>query len=122
MSLDPPLIAIFPSLTSTSWRAIAPQRSFGVNVLAVEQRDLSGHFGRSQPDKFAGIDWHASEGGSPFLGGAVMSLDCEIEDEYPGGDHVVVLGRVRNIRLDETKKPLVFHAGAYASVGAEPQQ
>lgn len=57
LSLEPPLIMLCPSRTSTTWPKIREAGRFCVNVLAEHHRDVSDQFARSGTDKFAGVAW-----------------------------------------------------------------
>ena len=113
LSLDPPLIAFAPSRTSTTWPRLREVGRFCVNVLAEDQSDLSQAFARSGTDKYAGVAWAPSPHGSPMLDGVVAWIDSEVEAEYEGGDHTIVVGRVLDLGADPLRSPLVFHRGAY---------
>ncbi len=57
LSLDPPLVALAPGKSSTSWPRIAAAGSFCVNILADDQEALSRDFAVSGGDKFTGVGW-----------------------------------------------------------------
>ncbi len=107
LSLDPPLIALAPARTSTSWPRIREAGTFAVNVLAGEQADVCRAFARSGSDKFAGIDWVAGRTGSPLLPGALAWVECEVELIHDAGDHELVIGRVAALGRRDGE-PLVF--------------
>ncbi|MFF0501584.1 flavin reductase family protein [Nocardia aobensis] len=116
LSLDPPLVVVLPSRRSVSWPQIADSGSFCVNVLSEGQRDLSARFGQSGSDKFAEIGWSPSPSGLPVLANSCAWIDCSIESTYPGGDHLIVVGRVQNLGASpESVNPLIFHRGGYAA-------
>ncbi|MGK8509659.1 flavin reductase family protein [Nocardia asiatica] len=116
LSLDPPLVVVLPSRKSVSWPQIAESGSFCVNVLSEGQRDVSARFGQSGSDKFAEIDWHPSPLGLPVLAGSCTWMDCSIERTYPGGDHLIIVGRVQHLGASsESVSPLIFHRGRYAT-------
>lgn len=114
LSLDPPLVVMLPSRTSSSWPAIADTGRFCVNVLAEHQEHLSGSFARSGTNKYSGVDWRPSPAGSPVLDGACAWIDCCIEQIHPGGDHLIVVGAVTDLDADGVHAPLLFHRGGYA--------
>ncbi len=118
LSLDPPLVAIAPARTSTTWPRLRDVGRFCVNVLAEDQSDLSAAFARSGVDKFAGVPWRPSPHGSPVLDGVVAWIDCTLWAEYDGGDHTIVAARVLDLGADPDRRPLLFHRGAYGR--AEP--
>lgn len=113
LSLDPPLVSFSPARTSSTWPRIRDADSFCVNVLAEGHAELSGQFARSGTDKYAGVDWVGAPSGAPVLDGVAAWIDCTLEHEYPGGDHTIVVGRVRDLGADEGCSPLLFHRGGY---------
>ncbi len=114
LSLDPPLVLVLPGRNSTSWPGIEATGRFCVNVLAEDQGELSTTFARSGSDKFAGVEWVASDLGSPILAGATAWIDCTLHAVHDGGDHLIVVGAVHDLGAAEESAPLVFHRGAYA--------
>ncbi|WP_236654190.1 flavin reductase family protein [Streptacidiphilus anmyonensis] len=126
LSLDPPLICFNVARTSSSWPRIARAGAFCVNVLADDQGPLCRSFAVSAStgaDKFAGVAWEpAPATGSPRLEGALAWVDCTIHAVHTGGDHLIVLGRVRELaapRGGETG-PLVFYRSGFRQL-QEPQ-
>ena len=58
LSLEPPLIAIAPGKSSTTWPRIAPGGTFCVNMLSEDQEILCRDFaisGFEKADKFSGV-------------------------------------------------------------------
>ncbi|SNS80429.1 NADH-FMN oxidoreductase RutF, flavin reductase (DIM6/NTAB) family [Geodermatophilus saharensis] len=113
LSLDPPLVALAPARTSTTWPRLRDIGRFCVNVLAEDQSGLSAAFARSGVDKFAGVAWRPSPHGSPVLDGVVAWIDCTLWAEYDGGDHTIVAARVLDLGADPDRRPLLFHRGGY---------
>lgn len=113
LSLDPPLVSFCPSRTSTTWPRIRETGRFCVNVLADGHADVSGAFARRGTDKFAGVDWAPTRSGTPAIAGVGAWVDCTLWDEYDGGDHTIVVGRVEQVHADPETRPLVFYRGAY---------
>jgi len=47
----------------------------------------------------------------------LATLECTVEHEFPGGDHQIVVGRVRAAETDGTESsPLLFWRGRYAQL------
>ena len=113
LSLDPPLVALAPARTSTTWPRLRDIGRFCVNVLAEDQSALSVAFARSGTDKFAGVRWRPSRHGSPVLDDVVAWIDCALWAEYDGGDHTIVAARVLDLGADPGRRPLLFHRGGY---------
>lgn len=114
LSLDPPLVLVCPARASLSWPRIEGTGRMCVNVLADDQEDLARAFAQSGQDKFAGLGWRPSPAtGSPVLEGALAVIDCAIEQVHPGGDHLVVVGRVLALEAESERRPLLFHRSRY---------
>ncbi|HVT71308.1 MAG TPA: flavin reductase family protein [Trebonia sp.] len=122
VSVDPPLIAVLPAKTSTSWPSIEAAGSFCVNILSARQEALSRAFAVSGADKFAGVSWRAGPSGAPVLAGALAWIDCDLEQVVEAGDHFIDLGRVTALDVgdpdgeDPVRAPLVFFQGGYGTV------
>ena len=115
LSLDPPLVLLSTARSSTTWPRIAATGRFAVNVLAADQQEVSGRFAASGTDKFAGQAWRPGALGNPLLDGALAHVECDIDAVHDGGDHVIVIGRVRALEapgLDEAS-PLVYYRSGY---------
>ncbi len=116
LSLDPPLVALCPGKSSTSWPRLRDSGSFCINVLSAEQLDVCERFARSGGDKFAELEWQPGVTGSPVLSGVLAYIDCDLEIEHDAGDHTIAVGRVRDLAaLAPDGAPLLFHRGGYGS-------
>lgn len=113
LSLDPPLVVFAPGRTSTTWPRLRDLGRFCINVLAEGQDDVSQNFARSGADKFEGVRWTTSAGGSPVLDGVVAWIDAALWAEYDGGDHTLVAAQVLDLGADAERRPLLFHRGTY---------
>ena len=78
VSLEPPLVAFFAGKGSSSWPRIEATGSFCVNILAEAQEEVCRRFASKEPDKFAGLGWHAAGSGSPLLEGVLAWIDCDV--------------------------------------------
>ena len=117
VSLDPPRVGFFPGVRSQSWAAIRDSGRFCVKVLGSHQEEVGWRFAKEGDDKFAGVDWLPSEGGSPVLPGSIAWIDCEIDSETVMGDHTCVVGRVATLdHAEEVQDAMVFFRGKVSSV------
>jgi 3-hydroxy-9,10-secoandrosta-1,3,5(10)-triene-9,17-dione monooxygenase reductase component len=114
LSLDPPLVLFCPGNQSSSWPKIRAAGSFCVNILGADQEHVCRVFAGKDPDKFASIEWgRTKHTGSPVIEGVLAWIDCDIEEVLPGGDHDIVVGRVRDLDAHDHEGPLVFYRGGY---------
>ncbi|GAA1768547.1 hypothetical protein GCM10009712_15770 [Pseudarthrobacter sulfonivorans] len=86
---------------------------FTVNILPAGHQHLAAQFARWGTDKFAGVDYSASPLGNPVLDQALAWVDCELHEEYDGGDHTIVVGAVHALGAREGAEPLLFFKGGY---------
>ncbi|MCF7548711.1 flavin reductase family protein [Pseudonocardia sp. WMMC193] len=120
LSLDPPLISFSPARTSSTWPKIREIGRFCVNVLASDHSQYSNGFARSGTDKFAGVSWTPAPSGAPILDGVSAWIDCTLWNEYDGGDHTIVVGRVADLGADAERLPLLFYRGSYGITAPLP--
>lgn len=120
VSLDPPLVSFCAALTSTTWPRIRGARRLGVNVLAADQREVCERFATKGGDKAAGLDWFTSPGGAPVVAGSLAWLECSAEHEYPAGDHLIVVARVREAGGPFEGSPLLFFRSQYGRWAPAP--
>ena len=105
VSLDPLLVLVSVDREAGMADVVQQGRVFALSFLAADQQPLSDHFASDDRglglEEFAGIATHAGVTGAPLLDGASAWLDCEVHDVLPGGDHVLVLGRVVHTSVAE---------------------
>lgn len=120
VSIEPPLVSFSVMRTSTSYPRIALSGRFSVNVLAHDQGILANQFAKSGSDKWADVGWVPSRLGNPIIADTLMWVDCELWAEYEAGDHLIVLGQVRDLSPKEwhTREPLLFFKGKYRNLHA----
>jgi flavin reductase (DIM6/NTAB) family NADH-FMN oxidoreductase RutF len=113
VSLDPPLIAFFPTKTSASFALLQEAGSFCINVLASDQEPLCRQLAAGGATKFDNVSWRLGPLGSPILDGAVSWIECTFEEIREAGDHFIVLGRVHEFAVERSTLPLLFFQGGY---------
>ena len=116
VSLDPPLVLFCLDRASQNLAAFHASGRFAVNVLGDDQRDLSVRFSTTIGDRWDGVAWEAWATGAPVLNGCLAALDCETEAIHEGGDHIIIVGRVKRLASTTDGKPLLYFRGNYATV------
>jgi flavin reductase (DIM6/NTAB) family NADH-FMN oxidoreductase RutF len=112
VSLDPPLVLWSIKRGAPSLVSFEAAGLFAINILTQDQADLSHRFATPAPDKFAGLDFSPGLGECPLLAATVATFECGIERLVEGGDHLIVIGRVRRFAYSDAP-PLLFSAGRY---------
>ncbi|HWT26260.1 MAG TPA: flavin reductase family protein [Solirubrobacteraceae bacterium] len=104
VSLRPPLVSFCPSRHSITWRRMRQARRWTVHVLG------AGHAAFVRRAAPAGADRFADPGA---MRDALASIECEAAAEHGAGDHWIVVGRVRRLRVASDGEPLVYFAGGF---------
>jgi flavin reductase len=120
ISLEPLLILVSIGRGGRMCQCLAPGQPFAVQVLSADQHELAARFARR--DRPAGAEaarWlgaAASPSGNTLVPGVVASFECEVQYEYPGGDHLLYVGRVLNLdTATDPATPLLFHRGEFTA-------
>ena len=113
VSLEPPLILWSLSVNSPNLDAFRQASHYAVNVLSSSQKELSDRFAARTGDRFAGLALRQGLGDAPLLADCCAWFECANELQYPGGDHVIFVGRVERFAAGDNESPLVFHNGRY---------
>jgi flavin reductase (DIM6/NTAB) family NADH-FMN oxidoreductase RutF len=116
VSLDPPLVLVCLAKTAASCAVFRASKSYAVNILSEEQKDVSAAFSSRTADRFATVDWSTRVTGSPVIAGVVAWLDCCMHDVIDAGDHCILIGRIVDYDY-AASSPLGFCRGAYVSFG-----
>jgi len=113
VSLDPPLILVCLDKKSAMTESFVNGKGFGVNILHESQQSVSNDFAGKSEDRFATHGYSTSERENPVLDGIVSFLDCQREEVYEGGDHLILVGRVMSFTYQSDADPLIYFNGAY---------
>jgi flavin reductase (DIM6/NTAB) family NADH-FMN oxidoreductase RutF len=115
VSLEPPIVLWSLVSTSPSLEVFDETGRFVINVLALEQMNLSKQFSKTLEDKFAGVEYTEGLDGLPVIQNCVATFECKTIQRTVVGDHVLFLGQVENY-VYENKTPLLFCQGNYMQV------
>lgn len=120
VSMSPPLVSFSVMASSASYPRIRQAGRFAVNILSGEQVAISNQFARKGTDKWHGVDWQPSPLGTPVIAGSLHWLDCEIHAEHVADDHLIVIGEVKALNLQEAAatQPLLYFKGQYCNLAA----
>jgi len=120
VSMSPPLVSFSVMASSASYPRIRQAGRFAVNILSGEQVAISKQFARKGTDKWHGVDWQPSPLGNPVIAGSLHWRDCEIHAEHAAGDHLIVIGEVKALNLQEAAatQPLLYFKGQYCNLAA----
>lgn len=113
VSLDPRLCLVSVDNRSESIGAITDSGTFAVNILAVDQEEISRRFASKLPDKFEGIAYKPGTAtGAPILDGVLAWIECSVYQAIPAGDHTVFIGEILDGTANEGL-PITYFRGQY---------
>ncbi len=111
VSFKPTLLALSISPQHRSYALLKDSGAYSVNVLGAGQAELAQHFGQSGlADKLGAVPWHKGSLGVPVLDAVPAWLECQVMQELPAGDHVLVVGRVVAGEVRVQKPQLLTYA------------
>jgi 3-hydroxy-9,10-secoandrosta-1,3,5(10)-triene-9,17-dione monooxygenase reductase component len=111
VSLAPPLVSFCPGRDSLTWRRMRRAGGFTVHVLGER------HGGFARRAAVPGAERFAEP-----LDDALAVIECDLEAEHPAGDHSIVVGRVRDLRVSGAIEPLVYFAGGFGAFHPTEQE
>ncbi|MGF7162140.1 flavin reductase (DIM6/NTAB) family NADH-FMN oxidoreductase RutF [Rhodoligotrophos appendicifer] len=120
VSLDPPLVLVCLARSASSYPAFMSTDQFAINILAEDQKDVSGAFASRTGAKFDSVSWTGHTTGSPIIDGATSWLDCTMHQRIDAGDHVILVGAVVDYAYSG-RSPLGYCRGAYVTFGLASQ-
>lgn len=121
-SATPPMIVASMKAISSSAGILGRTRRFGVNLLRVEQQDIAQRFtgfgGEQGAARYGDSAWtRLLPDGAPVLADAVVTMDCEADELLERHGHILIIGRVREIRVaEEAPQPLLYWQGRYTQL------
>lgn len=125
VSLEPPWVLFCLRNESRLLAAIRASGHFAVSILAASQGSVARDFAAPGPSSFDGLGCLTVTTGAPVLRDAVGYLECKVAEEYPGGDHRIVVGAVAALGVldehtaDGSQDPLTFYRGRLARLDKE---
>lgn len=119
VSLEPLEILVCVDRRALTHRYIRERRNFAVNILSEDQAALARFFARPEQDpataRSLGVEFHATERGTPVLPGSLVQLDCKLAADVDAGDHTIFIGEVVDVSAKDGR-PLLFHHGQFTRV------
>jgi flavin reductase (DIM6/NTAB) family NADH-FMN oxidoreductase RutF len=114
LSLDPPLVLFCLKKASMMFEAFSQASNFAINILSVEQEWISQQFAFSKSDKWQDVDISYTDlGNLPIISDAIAYIECQKETLYEGGDHMIFIGRVIDLEVQNDLPPLLYYKSGY---------
>ncbi|MCI1590716.1 flavin reductase family protein [Heyndrickxia oleronia] len=113
VSLHPMLVMVSIDEKAMMYEKIIDANHFSICFLREDQQDYSMIFAnQKQPDHPIQFDRFD---GQPILKNPLAAITCSKYELKQAGDHMLVLGEVKNILINEGK-PLLYYQGQYKKI------
>jgi flavin reductase (DIM6/NTAB) family NADH-FMN oxidoreductase RutF len=112
LSLDPPLVLVAVDKRAATLDYLKKNRCFAVNILRLEQEEISRRFAKPGPKDFSHLNIASAVTAAPILADCLAFVDCRVIDVLPGGDHEIFVGEIVAGEL-MGGEPLLYCAGKY---------
>ena len=116
VSLDPPLVLFCLGREATNFDHFLASGRFAVNILRHSQENISNGFAADGANFFASLEHGPSALGNPLVPDTLAMFDCTVEAIHDGGDHIILIGLVNELRHDPDGHPLLYYRGRYGAV------
>jgi flavin reductase (DIM6/NTAB) family NADH-FMN oxidoreductase RutF len=118
VSLEPPLISFCLDRKAACLPAFKKRAPFAVNILAHAQEDYARLFSAKTAKHWDTLPHTLSPRGVPLLEGCVATILCHVETQAKSGDHLIIIGRVEDVRINpQSPAPLIHYRRQYFAVG-----
>jgi len=113
VSLDPPLVLWSLQNNSDVFDVFSAPAQFAINVLASEHYEHSNRYAQKGDHLLDPAHFSLGEYGSPIVAEALVAFECELHATHDGGDHLIIVGRVKHVHTRDEGEPLLFYSGNY---------
>lgn len=110
ISLNPKLIAISIDKKATLYNKLQETKKFGVSMLKENQKELSMIFAKQMKNDRK-INYTYQDG-VPVIKDTLAMLSCSVKDMIKAGDHMIFIGEVTDITINDSD-PILYFNGAY---------
>lgn len=111
ISMDPPLLMVSLQSEKVSTKSILDTKEFKVNILSEKQKPFAQFGAKPATPKF--LDDYLSENDfdeEQIVKDSQATIECELYKSVEAGDHTVIFGLVKDVKLGELSKPLVYYS------------
>lgn len=117
LSLSPPLVLVCLANSADCFEYFNNEKRFAINIISSKHEELALKFATKGCDKFSGDEFISGASGLPILADVPASLECETKYIYPGGDHIILVGEIKHVRVND-ESPTVWHQGKFHHIAS----
>ncbi|MFN2327955.1 MAG: flavin reductase family protein [Chromatocurvus sp.] len=113
VSLDPPLVLWSLQRDADTYTQFVNASEYAISVLTSAQQNHSNRYAMKDGHELDASHYTLGDNGAPVITGALAGFECSLDAVHPGGDHVILVGRVTRFWRGAPGEPLVFFGGGY---------
>jgi flavin reductase ActVB len=117
VSADPPLVLTCLNLSAECYPAFKVAQNFAISILRPHHQDIAQLFAKRGADKFVPGQFVDGPYGLPMVSDSLATLICAKAADYPGGDHIIIMGEVKSIELGSAGEGMVHYQRRFWGVG-----
>jgi flavin reductase (DIM6/NTAB) family NADH-FMN oxidoreductase RutF len=120
VSLEPPLVSMSLRRDSSFLADLLCTKVWAVSILDIGADDIARALAKEKASRATTIDTLSSSIGERTGALVVDSpswLECELHQVIEAGDHVIVIGEVLVVDVQERRPPLIFLHGRFQTLG-----
>lgn len=124
VSLDPMLVCWSLHNSASQFEVWAGTKAYSISILAEGQQAIARRYASRDRSGDRADDFASGTRGLPHVAGALGYLECKPWNQYPAGDHTMILGEVTGLYRAEmigaaAGRPLLFFGSAFREIGVE---
>lgn len=111
LSVTPELLLFCVNKNSFIAKSIINTQKFSINILSSKQEGLARLFATKEANKFNKIAYQLSSfSNAAIFTDNLVTIDCNLENHYPSGDHFIIIGQLKNLEINASQnKPLIYY-------------
>mgnify|MGYP001323078594 CR=1 FL=1 len=115
VSLEPKLVVVSIDKKAETLKLLQKAKKYAVSILNNDQAEYSKIFAGQIKNK-DDVTFNKLNG-LPVLKDALVTLTCRVVNEYEAGDHVLFIGEVTDLVINDGE-PLLYYGGTYRELRA----
>lgn len=116
LSLKPPLIIFNIYKSETDHIDFLKNNSFVINFLSDAQEDVSRLFATKDSQKISKTSHAISSSNNIILNNTLGYIELSVYQQIDIADHVLVIGRVEDLKIDDNRNPLIYYKSKYQTL------
>jgi flavin reductase (DIM6/NTAB) family NADH-FMN oxidoreductase RutF len=99
--------------TETDYVEFLKKDKFAINFLSSDQKDISKLFASKETNKAENVAHQISKNGNIIIDNTLGFIELKVFQKIDIADHVLVIGKVENLSIDENRNPLIYYRSEY---------